>query len=393
MNLIKRLLLMAILIFITTGMIYAFDFGLNMSNGGGFSSLEKPDWFTENKENFWFRLPFDNSTNNYITAAGSVYTIKPVLESFSYYADLDLLHFSLLPVSEDTFSIGFTAGRMAVSDVTGFVLNQTLDGLEFDSSFKFGNVNFMTGYTGLLNARENDATMSIDDYQDANTDAIYALGSSRLIGKLTIQIPQFIGNAELVAEGIGQYDMRRFLETNPAELIDTAYGTLSLNGALANNLFYSVSGTYQAGITENNKTTTENSTIASIRFDSFISENNRMFAQFIYTPGSNDYFGEFLPVTFQTAGTLYTKGYDSLMKASAGWRFNPFEFVNVDFGGNVFLLSNVTAKQDMYNATEILSGATFRISQELKLRLDTSLLFPNEEDLQYQASLKAILEL
>jgi hypothetical protein len=107
------------------------------------------------------------------------------------------------------------------------------------------------------------------------------------------------------------------------QLVDTAYGTVSFNGPLLNNLYYSLSGSYQAGVLKEAFDSSENSLLASFRLDMFPFDGKHLFAQFVYTPQRNSYFTDFLPVTYQTAGTLFSNGYGNLMKASAGGTLIP----------------------------------------------------------------------
>ncbi len=138
----------------------------------------------------------------------------------------------------------------------------------------------------------------------------------------------------------------------------------------------------------------ENSLLASFRLDMFPFDGNHLFAQFVYTPQRNSYFTDFLPVTYQTAGTLFSNGYGNLMKASAGWYINPANFLNLDFGGNVFFNSTESkAGAGLYNSTEVSGGATLKISNDFRFRLDSIFFFPNSAAMEYQAAVKAILEL
>ena len=88
-----------------------------------------------------------------------------------------------------------TRGRIPVSDITGAHLQPArLTGTEFHIAFPFGNLEFSACYTGLMNVRRSTGTfMSGDDYDDANTEAVYAFGASRLVGKVTVQFAQLFG--------------------------------------------------------------------------------------------------------------------------------------------------------------------------------------------------------
>ncbi|HKL85749.1 MAG TPA: hypothetical protein VJ861_05405, partial [Treponemataceae bacterium] len=389
-----KLISVCALLLLFSQVSYSFDYGFELSNAGGIKKIDELTFNTDHKETVWISLPLNEENTSKIAMEGSIYA--SLTDKFRYFATLDLLRFSATPVDSTGLKLSIDAGRIPVSDSTGFVINHVIDGTEFHFSFPFGNIDFSTGYTGLLNARSSSILMSIDDSQDAQTEKIYDLGSKRLIGKVVVQIPQAFGNVDFIAEGIGQYDMRRHLGNDWQELIDTAYGTMALSGPVLNNLYYSLSGTYQTGVQElSNKTkSSENSFLASARLDLFPSKGNQLFAQFVYTPSKNDFFSNYIPISTVSPGTLFPSGFTNLMRASAGWYFNPISNFNFDFGGNVFLNSGDNGtSSEIYNSSEISGGATFKATSDLRFRLDSSIFLPNSENLQYQASLRAIFEL
>jgi hypothetical protein len=126
----------------------------------------------------------------------------------------------------------------------------------------------------------------------------------------------------------------------------------------------------------------------------FPAPKNHLFGEFLYTTAESADLTTVLPITSQTPGTLYAGSYKNLMKASAGWYFNPLKQLNFDLTGNMFFFSEKPEGQDsVYGATEITGGATFRTTSDLNFRLNGTLLFPNEDDMQYQAEVKAVLSL
>jgi len=387
-----------ILLFSLTNLVFAFDTGFELSNSGGWKNTGDADWFTDHKATIWVSVPLNGANTNSLSLEGSVYGSKPVKDNFKFFADLDLLRLSLVPFAADGIKISLDTGRIPVSDITGFILNQSIDGMDMHGSFKFGNINFTAGYTGLLNVRKGGALMSTDDYMDAGTSAVYKTGSSRAIGKCTIQIPQLIGTSDFILEATGQYDVRRNVKSDPDELVDTAYGTLSLSGPIMKVLYYSLSGIYQTGkMTEKVAANSGsiNSVLGSLRFDLFPAPGNQMNAQFTYSPGETSFFSVagFMPITFQPAGTLFSEGNRNLIKASLGWNCNPMNKFNFDLGGKAFMFAKTPEGFNMYRGTEATLGATIKLSSDVKFRIDSAILFPYKEQTKYQASLKAIITL
>lgn len=396
MNSPKKNWILFFFVLITGTAVYAFDYGMELSNTAGIKYNNTMQWYTDHKATVWVTIPFDNSNKNSVSIEGSAYASKPSDNTtFKFFADLDLLRLTLVPFSSAKTKIAIDCGRIPVSDITGLVLNQSVDGADFHGSFAFGNIDFLASYTGLQNVRKGGALMSDDDFADANTSDIYAFGASRAIGKLTIQVPHLIGSADLIVEGVGQYDIRRYLIANPTESIDSLYGTISIGGAATQILFYSLSGTFQTGIsTVSSGQYSMTSALASVRFDLFPAPKNQLYTQVLFSPGNNAVFSSFVPVTYQSAGTLYTGGYDNLIRVSAGWYFNPFSILNMDINGKVIMHPvETSANAGLYDSTEISAGFTVKATSDLRFRFDSVVLLPNQTANQWQASLKAILDL
>jgi hypothetical protein len=390
----KTFLILSLAVF-AAGFACAMDYGFELSNKAGYSNSSGNDWFTDHKETLWLAIPFTNNNDNSLSIEGSFYASKPEgSNEYRFFADLDLFRLSLLPVSSGKIKIGMDIGRISVSDISTFVLNQAVDGTEMHFSLPFGNIDLLAGYTGLQNVRTGGALMTEDDQSEAGTNDLWAQGSQRVIGKLTFQFPQLVDGIDILFEGVGQYDLRRYLENDPTSTLDTVYGTLCLNGPITNTLFYNLSGTYQGGQLEIDEKGSVNSVLASIRFDLFPAEGDQMYLQVVYVPDRSSFFDNFRPISFQTAGTLYTAGYTNLTIGSVGWNFNPSTAFNFDILAKTFLLSDsIAGFSGFYQGTEISGGATIKATSDLRFRLDGDIWMPEGENLQYKTSLKAIFAL
>lgn len=391
----KTATLLAVLLLTGTGLLSAVDYGLELMNIGGVKKIADTAWYTDHKTTAWLTIPFDQTNTNSLAIEGSAYAAKPADgDIYKFFADLDLFRLSLAPVSSPGFKLSLDAGRISVVDITGLILNQTVDGAEFHGSFAFGNIDFLTSYTGLQNVRKTGALMTSDDYADSSTSKVYELGASRIIGKVTVQLPQIAGKMDLVTEAVAQYDMRRYLQSDYTEVVDTAYGTVQMSGPINNTLYISFSGTVQTGILDSDKKYSETSFLCSTRMDLFPSPKNQFYAQVLYTPGANSVLAAFLPITFQSAGTLYTDTYSNLIRGSAGWYFNPKPTVNFDVGGMAYFNAKEIIPGDgLYRGSEFSAGSTFQIASDLKFRLDGKIYLPKDEDMQYQLSLKTVFDL
>jgi hypothetical protein len=379
----------------TAALLSATDFGLELKNTGGIEKIEDAEFYTDHKATLWATIPFNNANSNSLAIEGSFYASKPAgVDEFDYYVDVDLFRLSLTAQQNEKGKIIVDAGRFPVADATGILLSQGLDGVEVRGIRSFGNFSFLAGYTGLLNARQEKNLMTTDDVMDILTDDIYALGAKRAVAKVTFQFPELFGGADLVMEALGQYDLREQFDSDAHETVHTGYGTIAVNGPITTSVFYSLSGTFQTGVLDSDDTYSEHALLGVARVEAFPVPVANIFAEFVYTTGENDFFSHLLPITFQSAGTLYDAEYGNLMRAKTGVFYTPMDILNIDFGASLFMYSKETDEADgLYSATEVNAGATFKATSDLRLRFDGTLLFPKDDDMQYQAEITVVFNL
>jgi len=375
--------------------VQAADFGAELDNSAGIQNTGDTDWYTTHKITLWGTVPFDTKNRNSLAFEGSFFAEKPASsDDYTYYVNLDLFRFALTPYATQSAKINLDLGRIPFSDVTGYILNQSLDGVDFRGSWGFGNLSVSAAYTGLLNVRKTGAMMSGDDYADSITDDVYAFGAKRGVGKFTIHLPESLGPVDIIMEGLGQYDLRDQVDGDSEELVHTGYGTLMLTGPITGTVFFTVSGTFQTGVLEAEEDYSENAMLARARIDAFPMPLHHLYGEVLYTTAEGDFFTTFLPITVQTPGTLYGSGYSNIIKGSLGWGFNPRNFLNFDLSGSVFMYPDEMEGSDgLYSATELNAGLTYKATSDLNLRLNGALLFPKDEDMQYQAELKVVFGL
>lgn len=386
---------------ITAGVLFAgsvltaTDYGLELMNKVGVTKLDEAELFTEHKATLWGTFPFNNENTRSLAVEGSVYASRPADTSeFDYYVDVDLLRFSTTVRNDDSGRILIDIGRFPVSDSTGIILNQGMDGFSLEMVRDFGNLSFFAGYTGLLNARQEETLMTVDDSTDSATDDIYAIGARRVVGKAVLHIPEIFGSSDLLIQTMGQYDLRDQIDSDAAEIMHTVYGTVMLTGPFNPTLFYTVSGTFQSGILDSDDTYSLHSILAVGRLDYYPVPATQVYTEIMYTSGEDSFFSHFQPITSQDAGTLYAGGYSNIIKGTAGVNYNSMDMLNLDGSIAVFLYpQEVDGFDGLYTATEINAGATFRATSDLRMRGSGALLFPKDEDMTYQAELKVVFNL
>ncbi len=141
-------------------------------------------------------------------------------------------------------------GRFLLSDPTGEVMSQVIDGVAFGFGRQNSEVRIAAGYTGLVSKDFANLSMSkLDGVDDADDDEMYA--PARFLGQLVYSRPDVILGQNLTLAVVVQEDLRdpdQAVEdgttvldagANAGGLLDTQYGIVVLDGPLPlPNLFY-----------------------------------------------------------------------------------------------------------------------------------------------------------
>ncbi len=167
-------------------------------------------------------------------------------------ADFDTLNFHWVyqNLGLDVKKLKWTLGRYMLTDTTGLIVNQPMDGSSLDFDMGAYNLKFAAGYTGLVMRSTTTLVLSKADQESEDL-----LASPRLFGSLEASTV-FSGHT-LTFSALAQQDQTspsKFgkegaLVTNPdtSGRVDTQYLTLKADGPLADKLFYTVFATYESG--------------------------------------------------------------------------------------------------------------------------------------------------
>jgi len=139
---------------ILSSSIFAFNFGGTINNDfyavgnsiKNFTAEESPSI------SFWFSTPLDFQGNTKINFDISYDFSVLIPDSLtSHLIDINLLNITMkIPLSTSWYC-DFVMGRRYFKDITSFIYDDKIDCLAFDFAFSKAKMNFLAGYTGLLN--------------------------------------------------------------------------------------------------------------------------------------------------------------------------------------------------------------------------------------------------
>lgn len=220
--------------------LFSMEWGGILRNETGFIFSQAGDsTLKQNDEVYlWLTSPLGKDSNFFISAEGmyKFSLLSPNAQtSINNIADIDLLkiHGSF---GFDKASLDIAFGRLFLTDSTGIIFNQLLDGAHCSFNLENIVISAFAGYTGLLN---NHTTITIDatGVYDSPVSQIYSLAHPYVPFALNINFPVLFGNQSVIFEGLGILDLDNFD-------LSRYYATLYLAGPISNSVFYNASTTF-----------------------------------------------------------------------------------------------------------------------------------------------------
>lgn len=397
------------LLVITTALfsLYAGDFGVTLDTSIAYMQAINEETSSENltlseKAALWGNAAFnDHWTGEF---QGS-YTYS---NSREFTLELDQLQLTgnyIIPGKSGATPLTINAGRLSFSDFSGKVFAHTGDGFKLSWGFPEITYSAFGAYTGFLQQPSSSILMSLADITDLAVDPIPMFGplaSPRVIGGMTITLPELFSEQTLMLSGLSQQDLRE------EGILKTSYVGFGMMGPLPviSSLFYNIFGYGNSG------TYTENRILAyltgaSVNYFMPLFYSSRIVLDFSYASGDADhtdfYEGNteglstmFVPITPAPVGIVFTPQQSNLFHISGAFSLKPFVKRNISPLENTLLMikpivffrstsgpistGEILADADpnkLYLGTEVDAVLMARFLSDLGLSIGSGMFFPS----------------
>lgn len=370
------------------GFVFADDIGgsiqnnsvinLDLQSGGPYTASSL--FSQNNKVDLWYNLNVSDAFR-FTGRLGWIFRREDGTADFYYNTEgfnaLELLKsLEILKIRGDIPSAGdglkmlsYQAGRYRVSDASGYILNGTLDGL--DVNLRYAGSSFKVGlwYNGFIDKKLSTILLTRAD-TNSYLDPVKVFAAPRLVQYLELKFHD-LGGQSLVFFVCGQQDIYSSsrLETLDGGHYYSAYLGADINGVVAPNLYYGLTGIFNGGL---------------YRFPA--SESNVFqVAQLLAAHGTYAFGGDLLPVL--RGRIVYTSGDDWDRSDWEGSTFtagtavttmfvpisaNTFGFIYRPKLGNLGFLELQYSIKPSRKFQILLTNRTFLRSLEGPLSLDTA---------------------
>ena len=306
---------------------FSLSFGGNLTTNSILTIYEDKSFILENSENLslWLKFPLNKTYTSFFACEGFYdFSIKSAEEQemiIGNTLDIPLFKFSFnlnLGNTKSTLNLG----RFVVADTTGYILNQTVDGMFARFISDKTDFSLFAGYTGLLNA----LNVSYFDCPYIVEGNLYALSPSYVItsvnAKFNVFNTQFI-NTEFVASiDINKLDYHKM------------FTTLSFNGSLSKKFYYILQSTLGMSLKSDGSEDLAISNLSKIDLTSYFDLLNSSLTLYgVYASSESESLGSFKPIT-QMQTSLSGKYFSSLVKAGLLYTLKPSSSVYVSLGSD-----------------------------------------------------------
>ena len=295
---------------------FSFSFGGNLTTNAILTVYEDKSLLFENSENLsvWLKFPLNKSYTSFFACEGfydfSLKSTQGQEVVIGNTLDIPLFKFSFNFDSAKTKST-LNLGRFAMVDTTGFVLNQTIDGMFARFISDKTDFSLFAGYTGLLNALNS----SFFDCPYMAEGSLYALSPSYVVASLSAKFNafnnQFI-NTEFVAS----------VDTNKLDY-HKMYATLSFNGSISQRFYYILQSTLGMSLKADGTEDLRFANLSKFDLTSYFNFlNSSLTLHGVYASGESESLGAFRPIS-QIQASNSGKYYSSLVKAGLLYTIKP----------------------------------------------------------------------
>jgi len=284
-------------------------------------------------------------------------------------ADCTLLKFSMVNKLSAKNTFNLSAGRFAMSDASSIIFSQTNDGILAQFKFARMNVSAYGGYTGLLNGKQVAILNAASSTYAYDSESVYPLAAPYAVAGATFTAPYLFANQTI---GLQIYSFFGAADTTSG--YNRLYGTVTLNGPLAANVFYTLTSTFG---TDDMFTSVGNlSQIQLSIYPPFASSSITLSG--VYASGNNGALSSFTGFTNNPA-TLALDGpkYAGLIKAGLFASIKPIEPLYFDAGADcVFGCPDSTVS---YSGFQYYADARYQLFTDVQLSAGAQQYFDKDD--------------
>ncbi|AEE17745.1 hypothetical protein [Treponema brennaborense] len=366
----KRIIAIALCV-CTVAAAFSVDGGALLRGYGEFSGTDFNKKLFRFDGSGWMRTPLTKN-GNLVLSAEACYGMEYGTDGqIAHTADLSLFKLGYA-AKIGGGNLNVSAGRFSVSDVSGIVFNQPADGVAAAYRNYLLSVTAAANYTGLINSR--NTTMIPVPAEPIENTAVYALSVPLVSGMASVSFPELFANQTL-SVGIQGYCGIRKID------YQRIYATLSVNGPLSANLFYTASATGEM----------------------LFGDTSSPYAG-LYGSAELAYYPPVLAAKIALRGESASKNFDTITKYSVSVSDDPCTNIT-KFGVSgslnikaILVLANAhalftTSSMD-YRGFQLDGGTRWQIVSDVQLGASAGYLFPSgEQDGYGKISINALIAL
>jgi len=395
----KRVISALLFGFVVLSAGFSFDYGGNLDTSALY--YQDTDGTFYNSDTLYLWVSSD------LPAGLKIYALGNIGFNTEDYLVFDLNYFKV--ENREPSVLNYTLGRFNVSDFSGYVVNQRIDGASVVLNYPRFAASVKAGYTGLLFNRASGIEMTLTDQADG-TDLL-DLESPRFVAGAEGEFPEIAGGFDVRAGVWVQFDLRSDSDlVTGGGTLDTQYFGVSVSGPVISGLYvdgFAYLGTGSESFPSGGSDYSILSYMGSVGARYYLEQffYSRVSARFMYFSGDSDYTGSFLegnssgdgtvftPVSSKPLALVFSPDPGNIMLGKLGYSIKPFggsgivmlKNLQAEFTGTLFFRSTegliseggIDLNSDsLYLGTEVDGTVNFRPFSDLGMFLTGGVFIP-----------------
>ncbi|RKX87494.1 MAG: hypothetical protein DRP58_02675 [Spirochaetes bacterium] len=399
-----------LMVFFISTSLFSLDWGGNLEDSSIAYISDSTNIYHDDTLSLWLATDLWDNADVFVRGSYTYTTDK------LWFFDLDRLELNI----DESPSINVSLGRLAVSDLSGILFNQKLDGISLILNSYDSIISATAGYTGSLFKESSNVTMSIADKSDMSDDSVL-FASPRIITGINMLFPESFKNQDIKISFWQEKDLRKsnLMSEGPSAPtglggnIDILYFGIGSSGKIIPSLFYDTFSYLGMGKTLSyiSSSYTYKNILsylgyAGLRY--YIPEalNSQISFKFLYTSGDSDHNSSFLegntsgqstlfiPISKTSVALIFSPSLGNIFFTQLGYSFKPFfksqssllkkiqlELMDINFfrstTGQISESGINPASNSLYLGTEIDGTVNFRPYSDLGVSFSTGIFIPS----------------
>lgn len=376
----KRVTIFLLMLALLSVPVFAFDFGLNISNNSSIAvELEDSNTvFSQfNRLSLWLSFPVGSDASIYLSGfynfSGSFSKDYSQIEPYS----IDIGRFEWEGIAGAVFGdqsrLQWAVGRTQFNDYSGRVLSTLLDGAKI--TMGFGNIalGLGAGYTGLLNKKAALLLIDQGDFDIYEDESLY-FAPGRLIAQASVLLSEVV-NMDMGLQFISQLDIGN-PDGTPTDKTNSLYFEPFIEGRLGRSFRWRT--WYTVGVIQDPDSAVSMAGGLRLRYSDPELSALKVSLEGLWAGANAEEGKMFIPISVSVVGKASKTLFRDLSALVMDVSLSPTSWLGLGLNYAILMSGDFAEKENFYKGSDISANFKLNIARDLSFDILGGIYIPDE---------------